>query len=77
MNIEKGYLLARLDQAGGDDKLEDAEEDEEDAGHHPHVQEGDIGDLWHILSHSTGQNIECTKKGEIVTQAHQKSAAAH
>ena len=42
--MEQGcYLLARLDQAGGDDELEDAEEDEEDAGHHPHVKLGHVG----------------------------------
>ena len=37
------YLLACFDQAGCNDKLEDAEEDEEDAGHHPHVQLGHVG----------------------------------
>ena len=37
------YLLACLDQAGGDDKLKDAEEDEEDASDHPHVELGHVG----------------------------------
>ena len=40
---QSSYLLACLDQAGGDDELEDAEEDEEDAGHHPHVKLGHVG----------------------------------
>ena len=36
---------------GDDDELEDAGEDEDHAGEHPDVEEGDIGDTRHILPH--------------------------
>ena len=40
---EIGHLFACLGQAGCNDELEDAKEDEEDARHHPHIQLCHVG----------------------------------
>ena len=42
-------LVARLVEAGHNDELEDAAEDEDHAGQHPDVQEGDVGHPGHAL----------------------------
>ena len=42
-------LVANLVEAGHDDELKDAAEDEDHAGQHPDVQEGDVGDPGHAL----------------------------
>ena len=42
-------LVANLVEAGDDDELKDAAEDEDHAGQHPDVQEGDVGHPGHAL----------------------------
>ena len=44
-------FFARTNVDSDDDELENAWEDEDHAGEHPYVKEGDIGDPRHILPH--------------------------
>ena len=43
------HLAAPLTDDGDDDELKHAAVDKDEAGHHPDVKEGDVGDPRHVL----------------------------
>ena len=46
-------LQSPVDEGCDEDELEHAAVDKDETGHHPDIQERDIGHFWHILPHPT------------------------
>ena len=56
-------FVSHSQHPGDHSELQDTGEDKENAGDHPQVQEGDVGDPWYLLADGTKHGCQCQDGG--------------